>query len=43
LLNGNEDDEYTPFKVKSRIINEHTIYDLAAGAQHVVYLSYPTK
>ncbi len=43
LLNGQEDDEYEPFKVKSRIINEHTIYDLAAGAQHVVYLSYPTQ
>lgn len=43
LLNGQEDDELTPFKVKPRIINEHAIYDLAAGAQHVAFLSYPTS
>lgn len=43
LLTGQEDEEYTPFKVKSKIINGHTILDLAAGAQHVVYLSYSNK
>lgn len=42
LLNGNEDDEFEPFKVKPRILNEHKIYDIQAGAQHVAYLSYPS-
>lgn len=41
LLNGEEENEYKPFKVKPKIINEHTIYQLSAGAQHVAYLSYP--
>ena len=43
LLNGQEDDEESPFEVKPRILNEHTIYDVAAGAQHVAYLSYPSE
>lgn len=41
LLNGNEDNEHEPFQVRPKIINEHKIYSLAAGAQHVAYLSYP--
>jgi len=40
LLNGNEDDEEIPFKVKSKIINEETVYDLASGGQHVVYTAH---
>lgn len=43
LLNGNEEDEYQPFKVKSNIINNHRIHQLSAGAQHVAYLSYPKE
>jgi hypothetical protein len=43
LLNGQEDDEVSPFKVKPKILNEHVIWDVAAGAQHVAYLSYPTQ
>lgn len=43
LLNGEEEDEVTPFKVRSKILNENSIYDLAAGAQHVAYLSYPSS
>lgn len=43
LLNGEEENEYTPFKVKSKIINEHRIHQLSAGAQHVAYLSYPPE
>jgi hypothetical protein len=33
----------TPFKIKAKILNEHSIYDVAPGAQHVAYLSYPTS
>lgn len=43
LLNGQEEDEYEPFKVKGRILNEEKIYTLAAGAQHVVYLAVPVN
>lgn len=43
LLNGEENDEPLPFKVKSKIINEHTIFELDAGTQHVVYTSYPSN
>jgi alpha-tubulin suppressor-like RCC1 family protein len=41
LLNGEEDDETLPFKVKNKIINNHSIYELDAGNQHVLYTSYP--
>lgn len=41
LLNGEEENESRPFKVKPKILNEHTIQQLSAGAQHVAYLSYP--
>lgn len=41
LLNGEEENELTPFRVKPKIINEHSIHQLSAGAQHVAYLSYP--
>lgn len=41
LLNGQENDEEEPFKVKSKIINNHTIFELDAGNQHVLYTSYP--
>lgn len=43
LLNGNEEDEYQPFKVKPTILNNHKIHQLSAGAQHVAYLSYPKE
>jgi hypothetical protein len=41
LLNGEEENESRPFKVKPKILNEHAIHQLSAGAQHVAYLSYP--
>lgn len=41
LLNGEEDDESLPFKVKNKIIKNHSIYELDAGNQHVLYTSYP--
>ena len=41
LLNGEEENELAPFRVKPKIINEQRIHQLAAGAQHVAYLSYP--
>lgn len=41
LLNGEENDETGPFKVKNKIINNHTILELDAGNQHVLYTSYP--
>jgi hypothetical protein len=41
LLNGEENDESTPFKVKSSIVNCHTVFQLDAGNQHVLYTSYP--
>lgn len=43
LLNGSEDNEFVPFRVKPRIINEETIWGLEAGSQHVAYLSYPSE
>jgi hypothetical protein len=41
LLNGEENEESEPFKVKSKIINNNTIFQLDAGSQHVLYTSYP--
>lgn len=41
LLNGEENDESKPFKVKNKIINNHTIHQLDAGNQHVLFTSYP--
>lgn len=41
LLNGSENDETQPFTVKDKIINNHTIFELDAGNQHVLYTSYP--
>jgi hypothetical protein len=39
--NVEEDDECLPFKVKNKIIKNHSIYELDAGNQHVLYTSYP--
>lgn len=40
LLNGNEDeDQYTPFKVNPKIINNEEIVAIGAGGQHVAYLA----
>jgi hypothetical protein len=41
LLNGEENEESEPFKVKSKIINNHAIFQLDAGNQHVLYTSFP--
>jgi hypothetical protein len=43
LLNGEEENEVSAFRVKPKIINEQRIHQLAAGAQHVAYLSYPQE
>jgi alpha-tubulin suppressor-like RCC1 family protein len=40
LLNGQEEDEFRPFRVKPKILNEQRIFQVSAGAQHVAYLSY---
>lgn len=41
LLTGEQNDEMQIFKVKNKIINNHSIYQLDAGNQHVLYTSYP--
>jgi alpha-tubulin suppressor-like RCC1 family protein len=41
LLNGEENEESEPFKVKSKIISNSAVFQLAAGNQHVLYTSFP--
>jgi alpha-tubulin suppressor-like RCC1 family protein len=40
LLNGEQNEEYEPFKVRNKIINDEIIEEIQAGGQHVLYMAY---
>jgi hypothetical protein len=40
LLTGEENEEYEPFKVRNKIINDEIIEEMQAGGQHVLYTAY---
>jgi hypothetical protein len=40
LLNGEENEEYEPFKVRNKIINDEIIEEIQADGQHVLYTAY---